>query len=592
MSPDTKSVQQEDNPQIITDYKINIQIIAFIVALIVIISTLINFIQIYSEEKTRILREMSTEATLLKTVIESRLNYSKYFIKLIGKSVRRNPSDLVYIKNTLQNDFQSQEFNLLFGWRKYSWIDNNFQEVVTSNNGIEKEPKIANLVKEVIDREILKENSNNIIFGFSKNPNKALSFKLIDAIFDNKTNEFLGAVVLSYDINTMIKSLNDHKKNDDVHFVMINDELEVIAKSRPDIDKIITKNNVLSSNLLNVLKELNFNSLPNKEFAYLDMIQGVNYFIKPLIGSSFTIIVNIDNESIKSTIFASVTKKVIEASIFALFCLIIIVSIYKRETSLRTKAEKATILANNAVKAKTNFLSFTAHEIRSPLGFVLTGAELMSKELLGPIPSNYSKYVDGIHKNAQIILEFITDILDENQILEGEFKIVNSINSIEEIISQVVKFNTGKKNISIFTKFQKNLPSLICDKKRMTQVIDNLVSNAIKYSNDGSRIFITVAVEDKSMIISVADEGIGIKEKDIPVALSKYGTLNRNDYTKGGSYGLGLAIVKMLLDAHSAVFEMHSISGKGTTAKIIFPKSKIIYSKKNIEEEKIKKIKE
>lgn len=575
--------EQEDIEKRTTDYKINIQIITFIVVLIIVISTLINFIQIYSEEKTGILKEMSTEATLLKTVIESRLNYSKYFIKLIGKSARRNPNDLEYIRDTMQNHFQSQEFNLLFGWRKYSWIDSNFREVVTSTSGIEKEPRVANLVKDIINKESLKGKTiignNNIVFGMSNNPNKALSLKLVDTIFNNKTNQFLGAVVLSYDIDTMVKSLNDHKKNDDVHFVIINDDLEIVAKSRPEIDKIISKDNVLSANLLNILKELNFNTLPNKEFAYLDMVHGVNYFIKPLIGSSFTIIVNIDNDSIKSSIFTSVTKKIIEASVFAVFCLIIIISIYKRETSLRSKAEKATVLANNATKAKTNFLAFTAHEIRSPLGFILTGSEVMSKELLGPMPSNYSKYVDGIHKNAQMILEFITDILDENQILEGQFKIVNSINNLEEIILQVVKFNSGKKNISIITNLEQDLPFLICDKRRITQVIDNLVSNSIKYSNNGTSINIAAKIQDGAMIITITDEGIGMNPEDIPVALSQYGTLNKNDYKKGGSYGLGLPIVKMLLEAHDAVLEINSVSGKGTTVKIIFPKSKIVYSK-------------
>ena len=98
----------------------------------------------------------------------------------------------------------------------------------------------------------------------------------------------------------------------------------------------------------------------------------------------------------------------------------------------------------------------------------MTGSEIMSKELFGKIPAEYTKYVEGIHQNAQIILDFITDILDENQIIEGQFKIVNSLNKIEDIIIRVAEFYLGKKNISIITDFEPNLPLVICDKKRMT----------------------------------------------------------------------------------------------------------------------------
>ncbi len=141
-------------------------------------------------------------------------------------------------------------------------------------------------------------------------------------------------------------------------------------------------------------------------------------------------IINIDNNFIKNNIVQNLTKRFLEVGFLAGVCFIIIIAIYKRETSLRTKAEQATILANNATKAKTDFLAFTAHEIRFPLSFIVTGSEIMSKQLFGKIPAEYTKYVEGIHSNAQIILDFITDILDENQIIEGQFKIVNSLNKI------------------------------------------------------------------------------------------------------------------------------------------------------------------
>jgi len=573
--------EEEQLKKRIVDYTVNVQMITFIVITMVVILTLVNCIRIYSSHKSNILKEMATESSFLSAVISDQLNYSKYFIKLISKSVKTYPQNIERIRDTLQFHFQSREFNLLFGWRKYSWANNEFQEVATSMDGIIKNPKKLTFVENIVaTMNVNNKEKDTIFFRINKGSDQTYSLKLINTLFDKETQKFIGSVVLSYDIDTMIKYLNNRKKNSSINFVIIDENLTIVAKSKSQIDKITLTNNTLSPYIMQILKKNTLHSGNlNKDYSYLDMVNGLNYFIKPLENLPFTVIVNIDHDFIKDDIIKSVAKKFLEVGLLAGVSLIIIISIYKRETSLRTKAEKATILANNATKAKTNFLVFTAHEIRSPLGFILTGSEVMSKELFGRIPSNYTKYVEGIHNNAQIILDFITDILDENQIIEGQFKIVNSLNQIQDIITQVATSHSGKKNISIVTDFEANLPLLVCDKRRITQVIDNLINNSIKYSNENTIITISVKMNEDQMLVTIIDQGIGMKEHEIPIALSKYGTISKNDYTKGGSYGLGLPIVKMLLDAHEAILNIHSIDGKGTTVKIIFPKFKIVYNK-------------
>lgn len=86
-----------------SDYNVNIQIITFIVITMVIILTLVNFIRIYSNEKSVLLKGMSTEANSLKTVLSNQLSYSKYFIKLIGRNIKENPTDLLHVKKTLMS---------------------------------------------------------------------------------------------------------------------------------------------------------------------------------------------------------------------------------------------------------------------------------------------------------------------------------------------------------------------------------------------------------------------------------------------------------------------------------------------------------
>ncbi|MDP4709479.1 MAG: HAMP domain-containing histidine kinase [Rickettsiaceae bacterium] len=563
--------------------KVAMQMITFSIIIIILIITLVSFIRIYSNKEERILKDMQTEAILLETVITDHLNYSRYFVNMIGRNIQINPHDLNYIHHILKDHFTSQDFNMLFGWKKFSWVDNNFFEIVTSTQGILESPRYKTFIQETLGNKLINSTDwkNKISFYTSSKINNEYSLKIIDNVADSKSNKYIGSVVLSYDINTMIRSLNLRKTNKSINFVILNPKLEVVAQSKPYIENLINNNEELDTNLTNVLKTLNTNANNTRNLSYLDMVNGINYFITPLKGLPFIIIVNIDNKIIKQDIIDNVAKTFIEVCIFAVLCLAIIISIYKRETFLRTKAEKATAVANNATKAKTDFLAFTAHEIRSPLGFIVTGSEIMTKELMGKLPSKYKEYATGIHNNSQLILDFITDILDENQILEGKFKIINTLNNITDIINEAINNSLTRynsRNIKVLSNVDNNLPLLICDKRRLIQIMSNLISNSIKYSKDNTTIRITAEYVKKNLIIKIIDQGIGMSEEELPIALSAYGTVHGSDYNKTGSYGLGLPIVKMLLDAHDAKIIIDSIKGEGTTITLLFPRYKLIYN--------------
>lgn len=560
------------------DQDIAMQMITFSVVIVIVILTLVSFIRICTNKKEQILKDMKTESQLLETVITDHLNYSKYFINIIGRNILSDHKNLLHIHKTLIDGFTSQDFNMMFGWRKYSWVNKNFYEVVTSTKGILNKPQYAKYIKN-LDR------SDQIEFYTKISPNKGNSLKIIDNLFDPITEKYLGSVVLSYDINTMVRSLNMRKKNNSTHFIILDRDMRIIAHSKEVIGSNANNSNGLDFHLNKLVNTLQSHEDGLKEISYLDMLNGLNYSVSLLKDLPFIIIVNIDNEVIRQDIIDSITKKFIEVCVFAIVFLFMVISIYKRETILRTKAEKATAVANRLTKAKSDFLAFTAHEIRSPLGFILTGSEIMKKELWGKLSPKYKKYAEGIHKNSKLILDFINDILDESQIVEGKFRITNTLTEIEKVIDESIKLakikHDNKSRIKIKKEIQENLPLLICDKRRIQQVFVNLISNAIKYSKDNTTITIMAKVVDEKMEIKVMDQGIGMKEEDIPIALSAYGTLQDIDYQSTGSYGLGLAIVKMLIDSHDAILSVSSVEKKGTTVKIIFPKYKLVYNAHN-----------
>ena len=566
------------------DRNVAIQMITLGIIIIVVIITLISFIHIYSSKKEQILEDLNTESTQLETVITDHLNYSRHFINLIGDHIQSNYTDINYINNTLKNHSKSQYFNLLFGWQKYSWINSSFFETVTNTAGIVPNPKKLDYIKELIETTKLNDKNweNSIVFYNKRNFAKDSSLKIINNISDKVTKKYVGSVILSYDIDTMIKNLNARKKKQNTNFIILDQELQIVAQSKPIIQNLINENLEFEEHLNATLQKLVLEKNVTTNFSYLDMFNGLNYFTKPLTDLPFTLVINIDSELIKKEIITDLAKSFILVCIFASLSLGAIIFIYRRETFLRSKAEKSSLVAESATKAKTNFLAFTAHEIRSPLGFILTGSEIMTKEFLGTLPTPYKKYAQGIYDNSKLILDFITDILDENQILEGKFKIINALANVPEVINEAIQVNVARFNtrrVEIITEIEDKLPLLICDRRRILQVLNNLISNSIKYSKDDTRITITVKVTYEEMVITVMDQGIGMKESDVPIALSAYGTLREQDYNSLGSYGLGLAIVKMLLDAHETELIINSIEGKGTTVKMIFPKYKLVYTK-------------
>ncbi len=566
------------------DQNVAIQMITFGIIIIVVIIILVSFMYIYASKKDQILRDLHTESTQLETVITDHLNYSRHFINLIGDHIQSNYKNISYIHNILKDHSKSQYFNLIFGWKEYSWVNSNFFETVTSTVGITSHPKKLNYIKDLIEATELNNSNweNGIVFYNKKSRSKDSSLKIIANISDKVTKKYVGSIILTYDIDTMIRSLNARKKNQNTNFVILDKELQIVAQSKPIIHNLINQDLEFEEHLNGALQTLSSQEKVITDFAYLDMINGLNYFIKPLGDLPFTLVVNIDSNLIKKDIIADLAKSFILICVFASLSLAAIIFIYRRETFLRTKAERASIVAESATKAKTNFLAFTAHEIRSPLGFILTGSEMITKEFLGEVPLAYKKYAQGIYDNSKAILEFITDILDENQIIEGKFKIINNLTTVQDVIKEAIQVNLARFNtrkIEIITNIEDNLPLLICDRRRILQVLSNLISNSIKYSKDNTTITIAAKVTYEEMVITVMDQGIGMKESDVPIALSAYGTLREQDYNSVGSYGLGLAIVKMLLDAHEAELCVNSVEGKGTTVKMTFPKYKLVYTK-------------
>ncbi len=240
----------------------------------------------------------------------------------------------------------------------------------------------------------------------------------------------------------------------------------------------------------------------------------------------------------------------------------------------RRRAEEANL-------AKSRFLATMSHELRTPLNAILGFSEVMKKEVLGPIENNtYKDYAQDIHSSGEHLLNLINEILDLSRIEAGRYKLqeepVNLAHLVEEC-ERLVELKARNKDIAVVSESEPDLPLLWVDARAVRQVVLNLLSNGVKFTQPGGRIDIRVGwTSGGGQYVSVADNGPGIPEEEIPIVLSAFG---QGSIAIGGvedGTGLGLPIVQALMHTHDGDFKLSSKLREGTTATAIFPRFRVM----------------
>lgn len=555
---------------------VSIRMITFSITSIVLILVVVFFIKTYVNQKQNILNTMHVEGEMMEAFCSENINHIWYVINLLAAQIKKHPNEPNYIKNIFKDYIGNKDTLDIFGWTEFIWVDKNLKNMISSNNtAVPKD--LIKLTHNVLE--------NKIVYFADTKHNELYA---ITGINNTMNNAYSGTVIIKFDILNIVRRLNNHKKHNYTNVAVIGVNNEVVVQSTANMQSLgIQNKQIVNPELNKAISTIGFDNAGNKKtLSFLDVITGNNYYLQKVNELPFIILINIDDREIRHNILHSVITKFIETSIIASCFLLLVIFVYKREAWLRKQAEIASEIANRATDAKSDFLAFTAHEIRSPLGFIITGSEMMSKELLGPLPSGYKDYVDGINKNAALILKFITDILDESHIMTGAFKIISKPVNIKTIIDNSVTLNIAKchkKNITLDIQITPDLPKLMCDSTRILQVMNNLISNAIQYSFNNTTITILVTLQHDRICIEVIDRGVGMTEDELSVAFAKYGTVRREHFDFIESYGLGLPIVKMILDAHKATLIVETTVDVGTHFKIFFPASSTLIDKNNKE---------
>jgi signal transduction histidine kinase len=226
---------------------------------------------------------------------------------------------------------------------------------------------------------------------------------------------------------------------------------------------------------------------------------------------------------------------------------------------------------DDAIESQKQFVQDASHELRTPIATALTNIEVVEMNSEATI-ADYNE----LTRVLKLSLDRMNNISNSLQLLSedahAEAKLVRV--NIEEVISEVVneaEIESKRQGIILNWKPSAAEVTILGDVFQIKQVIFNLVDNAVKYNQPGGSVDITVHIENRLVIIEVADTGIGIAANDLPRVFDRFYRVDKSRSRQRGGSGLGLAIVKKIVEEHNGMVSVESTPGRGSTFHIELP---------------------
>ncbi len=223
---------------------------------------------------------------------------------------------------------------------------------------------------------------------------------------------------------------------------------------------------------------------------------------------------------------------------------------------------------------KSNFISIAAHELNTPLTSIIGYAELLSDVDMNRNLSQKHKedFLQEIVENCELLAKNIDDLLDVSLIESGKrIPLKKKETELEHVVSKIVRRYEMRSKHKFVVNFEKNFPKFVnIDQHRMNQILENLLSNAEKYSPTNSLIRIIVAEEGNHFSIKVIDQGIGMSPEVVSRIYDKFYRADESDTSVSG-LGLGMSIVQQIVIDHGGNITVDSTEGEGTSVSLKIP---------------------
>jgi K+-sensing histidine kinase KdpD len=227
-----------------------------------------------------------------------------------------------------------------------------------------------------------------------------------------------------------------------------------------------------------------------------------------------------------------------------------------------------------ADKMKTQFLSSMSHELRTPLNAIINFVEMIARGMIGPVNSEQEELLDQTLNSSKHLLNLINDVLDISKIQAGRLTLfIEDKVSLQEEVESVLNIVGGlaqEKGLYLITDIDPNLPIIACDRRRVRQVLLNLMSNAIKFTEPGLTITLSAKNRDREVLFAVMDMGPGIPPEKQDLIFEPFVQAGNEEHQQEGT-GLGLPISRSLVWAHGGEVWVESEPGEGASFFFTLP---------------------